>query len=200
MHPIKHYWDFFFISQNFLKAFCFLLGGRGGEYIHQFTSCVDFRKGCSRIVARMKQNKISRAWFRQCLVVQSMSCVTLRSHGLQHARLLYPSLFPGICSNSCLLCQWCHPTVSSSVAPFSCPQSFPASGYFPMSWLFASGGQSIRASASASVLLMKVQSWFPLGLTGLIPLQSKGLSRIFSSTTIQKHQCLLHVKKKLLSL
>ena len=87
-------------------------------------------------------------------------------------------------------CRWCHPTTSSSVALFSsCPQSFPASGSFPMNWLFASGGQSIGASASASVFPMNIQGWFPLGLTGLISLQSKGLSRVFSNTTIQKHQC-----------
>ena len=91
-------------------------------------------------------------------------------------------------SNSCPLSQWCHPTMSSSVVPFSCPQSFPASGSFPMSQLFTSGGQSIGASASASVLPMNIQGWFPLGLTGLISLLSKGLSRIFSSTTVRKHQ------------
>ena len=90
------------------------------------------------------------------------------------------------CSNSCPLSQWCHPTISSSVATFSsCPQSFPASGSFPMSWLFTSGGQSIRASAS--VLPVNIQGWFPLRLTGLISLLSKGLSRVFFSTTVQKH-------------
>ena len=93
------------------------------------------------------------------------------------------------CSNSCPLCQWCHPTISSSVAPFSsCPQSFSASESFPMSQLFASGGQSIGTSASASVLPMNIQSWLPLGLTGLIFLLSKGLSRVFSSVTVWKHQ------------
>ena len=110
-------------------------------------------------------------------------------HGLKHTRLLCPPVSPGVCSNSCLLRQWCHPTISSSVASFSsCSQSFPISGSFPMSWLFASDDQSIGASASASVLPMNMQSWFPLGLTGLISLQSKGLSRVFSSTTFQKHQ------------
>ena len=88
----------------------------------------------------------------------------------------------------CPLSRWCHPTISSSVIPFSsCPQSFPPSGSFPISWLFASGGQIIGASASASVLPMNIQDWFPLGWTGLI-LQSKGLSRVFSNTTVQKHQ------------
>ena len=92
-----------------------------------------------------------------------------------------------VCSNSCPLSLWCHPTISSSVAPFSsCLQSFPESGSFSMSWLFASSGQSI--GALASVLLMNIKDWFPLGLTGLISLQSKGLPRVFSSTTIRKHQ------------
>ena len=93
------------------------------------------------------------------------------------------SLFPGVCSNSCPLSQRCHPTISSSAAAFSfCPQSFQASQSFPVSWLFASGSQSIGASASAAVPPMNIQSWFPKGLTGLISLQSKGLSRVFSST------------------
>ena len=91
--------------------------------------------------------------------------------------------------NSCPLSCWCHPTISSSVAPFSsCPQSFPASGSFSVSRLVTSGGQSIGASVSASVLLMNIQGWFPLELTSLISLLSKGLSRVFSSTTVQKHQ------------
>ena len=108
-------------------------------------------------------------------------------HGPQHAKLPCPSLSPKVCSNSCPFSQWCHPTISSSVAPFSsCLQSFPASGSFPMCWLFASGGESIRASAS--VLPVSIQGWFPLGLTGLISLLSKGLSRVFSSTTVWKHQ------------
>ena len=108
-------------------------------------------------------------------------------HGLQHARLPSPS--PGACSDSCLLSQWCHPSISSSVVPFSsCLQSFPSSGTFLMSQLFTSGGCNIGTSASASVLPMNIQDWFPLGLTGLISLQSKGLSRVFSNTTVQKHQ------------
>ena len=104
--------------------------------------------------------------------------------GLKHSRLLCPSPSPGVCSNSCLLSWWCRPTISSSVIPFSFyPQSFPASGSFPMSRLFTSGSQSIGASVSASVHPMNIQGWFPLGLTGLISLLSKGLSRVFSSTT-----------------
>ena len=117
----------------------------------------------------------------------SQSCPTLWPHGLQHARPPCPSPAPGVYSNSCPLSWWCHPAISSSVIPFFFRlQSFPASGYFPMSQLFASGGQSI--GASASVLPMNIQSWFPLGLTGLISLHSKGLSRVFSNTTVQKHQ------------
>ena len=114
---------------------------------------------------------------------------SLWSHGLQHARLPCPSSSSGVSSNSCPLSQWCHPTISFSVALFSsCPQSFPEPRSFPMSLLFASGGQSVGASASASVLPMNTQGWFPLGLTGLISLLSKGLSRVFSNTTIQKQQ------------
>ena len=110
---------------------------------------------------------------------------SLQPHGLQHARPPCPLRSPSICSNSCPLSQWCHPTISSSVIPFSSGlQSFPASGSFPMSWLFTSGGQSIGASASASVFPKNIQGWFALGLTGLISLQSKGLSRVFSSTIL----------------
>ena len=109
------------------------------------------------------------------LVVQLLSCVRFFGpHGQQHIRLPCPSLFPQVCSDSCPLSQWCHPTSSSSVALFSfCLRSFPASGSFPMSQLFASGGQSIEVSVSASVLPMNIQGWFPLGLTGLISLYSK---------------------------
>ena len=110
-------------------------------------------------------------------------------HGPQHAGLLCPSLSPEICSDSCSLSQWCYLTISSSAALLCfCFQSFPASGSSPMSWLFASDNQSIGESASASVLPMNIQDWVPLGLTRLISLQSKGLSRVFSSTAVQKHQ------------
>ena len=101
---------------------------------------------------------------------------SLQPHGLQHARLLCPSLSPGVCSNSYPLSRWCYLT---SATPFFCPQSFPASGSFPMNWLFESGGQIIGASASALVLPMNIQSSFPLGLTSLISLQTKGLSRVY---------------------
>ena len=114
---------------------------------------------------------------------------SLRSHGLQHTRPPCPSPTPRVYSNSHPLSQWCHPTIESSVVPFSsCLQSFPASGSFQMSQLFASGGQSTGVLASTSVLPMNIQDWFPLGWTGWISLQSKGLSRVFSTTTIQKHQ------------
>ena len=130
-----------------------------------------------------------RPWALVVIVQCAVLANSLRPHGLQHTRLPCPSPSPRACSNSCPLSQWCHPTISSSAVPYSsCPQSFPASGYFPMSQLFTSGGQSIGASASASVLPMNIQDWFPLGLTGWISLQSKGLLRIFSNTTVQKHQ------------
>ena len=116
---------------------------------------------------------------------------SLRLHGPQHSRPPCPSLTPGACSKSCPLSRWCHPTISFSVIPFSSHlQSFLASGSFPVSQLFASDGQSIRASASASVLPKNTQKWFPLGLTDLIYLKSKGISRVFSNTTVQKHQFL----------
>ena len=114
---------------------------------------------------------------------------SLWPHGLQHARPPCPSPSPRAFSNSCPSSRWCHPTISSSVIPYSSHlQSFPASGSFPMSQLFTTGGQSIGVSASASVLPMNIQDWFPLGYTGLISLQSKELSRVFSNTTAQKHQ------------
>ena len=113
---------------------------------------------------------------------------SLRPQELQHVRPPCPSPTPRAYPNSCPLSQWCHPTISSSVVPFSsCLQSFPASGSFQMSQLFASGGQNIGVSASTSVLPMNTQDWSPLGWTGWISLQSKGLSRVFSNTTVQKH-------------
>ena len=114
---------------------------------------------------------------------------SLQPHGLHHARPPHPSLTTRVYSNSTPLSQWCHPTNSSSVVPFSsCIQSFPASGSFQMSQFFASGGQSTGVSASSSVPPMTIQDWFPLRLTGLISLQSKRLSRVFSNTIVQKHQ------------
>ena len=121
--------------------------------------------------------------------VQSLSCAWLfATHELQHARPPCPSPIPRAYSNSCPLSQWCHSTISFSVIPFcSHLQSFPASGSFPMSQLFSSGGHSIGVSASTSVLPMNTQDWSPLGWTGWISLQSKGLSRVFSNTIVQKN-------------
>ena len=122
--------------------------------------------------------------------VQSLSRAdSLRPHGLQHARPPWPSPTPGVYSNSCPVSRWCHPTISSSVIPFySCLQFFSVSGSFPKSQFFTSDGQSIGVSASASVLPMNIQDWFPLGWTGWDSIQSKGYSRVFSNTAIQKHQ------------
>ena len=114
---------------------------------------------------------------------------SLWPHESQHARPPCPSPTPGVYSNSCPSSRWCHSTISSSVIPFSsCPQSLPASGSFPVSQLFATGGQSIGVSALASVLPMNTQDWSPLGWTGWISLQPRGLSRVFSNTTVQNHQ------------
>ena len=113
---------------------------------------------------------------------------SLRPHGLQYARPPCPSPTPVVYSNSCPLSWWWHPTILSSVILFSCPQSFPASGSFQMSQFFASGVQSIGDSASASVFSVNIQDWFPLERIGWISLQSKGLSRVFCNTTVQKHQ------------
>ena len=131
-----------------------------------------------------------RAHSIQFSSVQSLSCVWLFVTpwtSAHQASLSTPT--PGACSNPCPSSRWCHRTISSSFIPFSsCLQSFPASGSFPVSQFFTSGGQSIGASASASILPMNIQDWFPLGLTGWIPLLSKGLSRVFSNTTVWKHQ------------
>ena len=134
--------------------------------------------------------RLSQSW--HCGSVQfshSVMSESLWPHGLQHARLPCPSPTLRACSNSCPPSRWCHPTILSSVIPFSaCLQSFPAPGSFPMSQLFVLDGQSIGASASASVLSMNIQDWFHLGLISLISLQSNRFSRVFSNTTIQKHQ------------
>ena len=135
----------------------------------------------AQITTKKSHNKSSAQF--SCSVVSD----SLGPKGLQHIRL--PSQTPGACSNSCLLSQWCHPTISSSAVPYSfCLQSIPASGSFQMSQFFTSGGQNIGVSASASVLPMNIQDWFPLGWTGWISLQSKGLSRVFFNTIVQKHQ------------
>ena len=132
----------------------------------------------------MKPLQLSSVWFSRSVVSHS-----LRPHESPHTRPPCPSPTPGVYSNSCALNRWCHPVISSSVIPFSsCPQSLPASGSFPMSQLSTSGGQSIGVSASTSVPPMNTQDWSPLGWTGWISLKSKGLSRVFSNTTVQKHQ------------
>ena len=126
---------------------------------------------------------ISRVQFSRSVLSDS-----LWPHESQHTRPPCPSQTPGVYSNSCPSSRWCHPAISSSVVPFSsCPQSLPASGSFPMSQFFAWGGQSFGVSASASVLPMNTQDWSPSGWIGWISLQSKGLSRAFSNTTVQKH-------------
>ena len=128
-------------------------------------------------------------WLNSVKFSHSVMSDSLGPHGLQHARPSCPSPTPRAYSNSNPLSWWSHPTISSSVVPFSsCLQSFPASGSLPMSQFFASGGKIIGPSASASALPMNIQDWSPLGWTGWISLQSKGLSRVFSNTTVQKHQ------------
>ena len=130
----------------------------------------------------------TRCRFSSVQFSHSVVSDSLRLHELQHPRPPCPPT-PRDYSNSCPSCQWCHPTISSPVVSFSsCPQSSPASGSFPMSQFFTPGGQSIGVSASASVLPMNLQDWFPLGWPGWISLQSKGLPRVFSNTTVQKHQ------------
>ena len=156
------------------SAQCFVavwMGGEfGGEWVHYMYSWVPFLS---------TWNYYSIMFF-SCSVMSD----SLQPHGLQQARLPCPSLSLRACSNSCPLSHWCHPTTSSSVVLFSSwSQSFPVSGSFPVSWLFTPGGQHIEASASASVLPMNTQGWFPLGLTGLISLLPKGLLRVFCSTT-----------------
>ena len=138
---------------------------------------------------RIYVRTIFAAAFSSVQFSHSVMSNSLRPDESQHARPPCPSPTPGVHPNPCPSSQWYHPTISSSVIPFSsCPQSFPVSGFFQMSQLFASGGQSISVSASTSVLPMNTQDWSPLGWTGWISLQSKGLSRVFSNTTVQKHQ------------
>ena len=127
--------------------------------------------------------------YRHCCSLVVQSCPTLQPHRLQPTRLPCSSPSPRACSNSCPLSQWCHPTILSSVISFSsCLQFFPASGSFPMGWLTTSHDQNTGASGSAAGLPKNIQGWFPLGLTGLISLLSKELSRVFSNTTVWKHQ------------
>ena len=163
--------------------------------------CFNLTKTSEQHTAVQDKAKVMRSWnqlFYKTLIyllfnsVQSSHSVmsnSLGPHELQYARPPCPSLTPGVHPNPCPLSWWCHPTISSSVIPFtSCPQSLPASGSFPMNQLFTSGEQSIGDSASTSVLQMNSQDWSPLGWTGWISLQSKGLSRVFFNTIVQKHQ------------
>ena len=152
-----------------------------------------YMKRCSTLhITREMQNKNTISLHtsqNHCQFSCSVVSDSLRPHGPQHARPPCPSPTPSAYSNSCSSNWWWHPTISSSVVPFSsCPQSFPASGSFQKSQLFASDGQSIRVAALASLLPVNIQDWFPLGWTGCISLQSKGFSRVFSNTTVQKHQ------------
>ena len=142
----------------------------------------------SEIIETLKRN-IILVQFSSFQFSHSVMSNSLQLHGLQHARPPCPSPTPRAYSNSCPLSQWCPPTISSFVIPFSsCLQFFPVAGSFPMSQFFPSGGQTIGLSASTSVLPMYIQDWFPLGWTGWISLQSKGLSGVFSNNTVQKHQ------------
>ena len=155
-----------------------------GPFLSLFLSCL-FPSFCNALFPDREIILFTEASFQFRRSVMSDS---LQPHRLQHIRLPCPSPIPGACSNSCPSSQWCHPTISSSVILFfSCLQCLPASGSFPGTQFFASGGQSIGASVSASVLPMNIQDWFPLGLNGWISLQSKELSRVFSSTTVQNH-------------
>ena len=138
---------------------------------------------------KKKKTPHCRAVFSSVQFSRSVVSDSLWPHELQHTRPPCPSPGPRVYPSSCPFSQWCHPTISSSFVPFSsCSQSFPTSGSFQMSQLFSSGGQNIGVSASTSVLPMNTQDWSPLGWTGWISLQSKGLSRVFSNTTVQKHQ------------
>ena len=137
----------------------------------------------------LDKTKIYPCMLLQFSSVSQVLSDSLQPHEPQHARPPFPSPTPRVHPNPCPLNWWCHPAISSSVIPFSfCPQSFPSSGSFQRSQLFGWGGQSIGVSSSTSVLPVNTQDWFPLGWTGWISLQSKGLSRVFSNTTVQKHQ------------
>ena len=155
---------------------------------------MNYSDNCSRVLSicellALSKSPISSGVFSSVQFSRSIVSDSLRPHEPQHARPPCPSPTPGVHPNPCPLNQWCHPTISSSVFPFtSFPLSLPASRSFPMSQFFPSGGQSIGISASTSVLPMNTQDWSPLGWTGWISLQSKGLSRVFSNTTVQKYQ------------
>ena len=170
----------FSAADNFQEKLAWLVKSREGEVLWPYSESRWSYK-LHFCVQKSRVNVVNIKQFSRSVMSDS-----LLSHGLQHAMPPCPSPTPGVHPNSCPLSRWCHPTISSSVIPFSSRlQSFPASGSFPMSQCFTSGGQSIGVSASAS---MNTQDWSPLGWTGWISLQSKGLSRVFSNTTVQKHQ------------
>ena len=182
------------------KVFDMLLGKKEGQLLtppERIKLLGQSRKLCSAVDVSGGEGKdwccIEQHWIGTWNIQFSCSMVSdsLRSHGLQYARLPCPSPTTGAYSNSCPSRWWCHPTISSSLIPFSSHlQSFPASGSFPMSQYFTSAGQSIEVLVSTLVPPMNIQGWFPLGWTGWISLQTKGLSRVFSNTTVQKHQLL----------
>ena len=180
-----------FQNAIFYMALCFFIWHFIWHYLYGINALLELRNTpLCRCTTSLSSPLSVEGYFHIpfCCCSVTQSCPTLRPPGRQHARLPCPSPSSGALSNSCPLSHWCHPTISSSVVTSSCLQSFPASGSFLVSQIFASGGRSIGASASALVLPMNIQDWFPLGLTGLISLHSKGLSRVFSSTTVQKHQ------------
>ena len=186
-------------KQNILPFLCFIqfLSRRSHMFLlhRSFNSLDNFTLKCFIVFNAIVNWIFLKLYFSDFLLFsavqfsRSVISNSLRPHELQHARPPCPSPTPGVSPNSHPLSQWCHPAISTSVIPFSsCPQSLPASESFPMSQLFTWGGQSIGVSSSASVLPMNTQDWSPLGWTGWISLQSKGLSRVFSNTTVQKHQ------------
>ena len=167
--------------------------GMGGHFLLQSLFLMQGSKSCllhcRQIIYYWVTREASISAFSSIQFSCSVVSDSLRPHELQHVRPLWPSPTARVYPNPFPLNRWCHPTISSSVIPFSsCPQSFPASGSLQMSQLFASGGQSIGVSAWISVLPMNIQDWFPLGLTGWNFLQSRGISRVFSNTIVQKHQ------------
>ena len=176
------------LKETLLSALWFLLHKIGLKGVTSCQFCA--RSGSDHCLGLYTDLRMSHFSSGSCYSVQfSCSVVSdfLQPHGLQHARPPCLSPTPRACSNSCPSHQWCHPTISSSVVPFSSQcQSFPASGTIPMTRFFASGSQSIGVSASASVLPLNIQDWYPLGWTGWISLQSKGLSRVFSNITVKK--------------
>ena len=179
------------VLPNFCPSLSFLIATHHLHHSYDFTSLFYF---CSGTLLLTSLTFLLSRNFQVVSVIcsvhfsRSVMSDSLQLNEPQHARPPCPSPTPGVHPNPCPLCRWCHPTISSSVVPFSsCPQSFPASGSFQMSQLFASGAQIIGVSASTSVLPMNTQDWFPLGWTGWVSLQSNGLSRVFSNTTVQKH-------------